>query len=79
MATRDNRKIKIEKPRIQTPEEIALWNEVRRFARLIPSEPEPNMGRTQEIREEIARGNYMTPDKIEETAARLAIRFMKPE
>lgn len=79
MPFKDIRKIKIEKPRIQSPEEVALWNDVQRFARLIPSEPEPNMGRVQEIREEIAKGTYITPEKIEETAARLAIRFMKPE
>ncbi|MFA7000766.1 MAG: hypothetical protein WC352_01285 [Candidatus Omnitrophota bacterium] len=79
MIGRENRKIRIEKPRIHSPEEIQLWNEVRRYARLIPSEPEPNLGRVREIREEIARGTYLTEDKIEETAARLAIRFMKPE
>ncbi len=56
-----------------------MWREVHKFAELIPSEPDPNMGRTQEIKAEIQKGTYITPDMIEETAARLTIRFMKPE
>jgi hypothetical protein len=73
------RKIKIERPTIQNPEEERLWRDVHKFAELIPSEPEPNMGRLDEIKEEIRRGTYITPEVIEETCARLAIRFMKKE
>jgi hypothetical protein len=73
------RKIRIEKPAIQTQEEERLWQDVRKFSRLIPSEPEPNIGRVKEIQEEIEKGTYLTPEVIEETAARLAIRFMRKE
>jgi hypothetical protein len=33
----------------------------------------------QEIKDEIKEGTYLTPEMIEETAARLAIRFTRPE
>ena len=79
MTPRDYRRIRIEKPQIQTPEQIELWHDVRKFSRLIPSEPDPNCGRVQEIKEELAKGTYLTREILEETAARLAIRFMKPE
>jgi hypothetical protein len=73
------RKIRIEKPTIQTPQEEALWKEVKRYAHLIPQEADPNLGRVREIKEELKKGTYLTPEMIEETAARLAIRFMKKE
>ena len=73
------RRIKIERPLIQSHEDETLWKDVSRFAELIPSEPEPNMGRLDEIKEEIRKGTYITPEVIEETAARLAIRFMRKE
>ncbi len=73
------RGIRIEKPTIRNAAEEELWREVYYFARLIPAEPDPNMGRVAEIKEEIQSGAYITPEVIEETAARLAIRFMKPE
>ena len=75
----NHRKIRIEKPAMQNPEEEELWREVHKFALMIPAEPEPNMGRAQEIREEIKKGTYLTREVLEETAARLAIRFMKKE
>ena len=74
-----NRKIRIEKPTIQSSEEEKLWRDVHKFAELIPFEPEPNMGRIQELKADIRSGSYLQPDMIEETAARLAIRFMRPE
>ena len=72
-------RIRIEKPVIQNPEEERLWQDVHKFAQLIPSEPEPNFGRVHEIREAIKNGTYLKPEMIEETAARLAIRFMRKE
>lgn len=72
-------KIKIEKPSIRTPEEERLWRDVHKFAQLIPSEPDPNMGRLEEIKDEIKKGTYLTSQVIEETSARLAIRFMQKE
>jgi len=76
-AGKSRRKIKIQKPAIQSPEEERLWRDVHKYASLIPSEAEPNLGRVLEIKEEIQEGNYPTSRMIEETAARLAIRFMK--
>lgn len=37
------------------------------------------MGRLREIKEEIKNGTYLTPQVIDETAARLAIRLTRPE
>lgn len=37
------------------------------------------MGRIREIKDEIKKGEYFTPEMIEETSARLAIRFMRKE
>lgn len=75
-----NRKhIRIQRPEIQSPEDERLWQEVVKYTKLVPSEPDPNFGRTQEIKEEIKKGKYLTRDKIEETAARIAIRFMNKE
>lgn len=73
------RKIEIEKPAIQTFEDERLWQDIRKFSHLIPSEPEPNLGRVREIQEEIKKDNYITPEVIQETAARLVIRFMKKD
>jgi len=56
-----------------------VWQDVKKFASLIPSEPDPNLGRVAEIKEEIRKGNYFSPEVMEETAARLAIRFMTKE
>lgn len=72
-------RIRIQKPTIEYPAEETLWEEVRKFAKMVPSEPDPNMGRVQEIKEEIRRGTYLTPEILEETAARLAIRFLQKE
>lgn len=76
---KNHRRIRIQKPSAVTPEEDRLWQEARHYARLVPSEPEPNMGRLPEIKEEIKKGTYLTPEAVEETAARLTIRFMKKE
>jgi hypothetical protein len=64
---------------IRTPEEERLWREVHKFVEMIPSTPEPNLGRLDEIKEEIKKKTYLTPEMIDETAARLTIRFMRRE
>ena len=79
VARRMDEKIRIEKPVIRNPEDEKLWREVHKFAELVPFELEPNMGRLEEIKEEIRKGTYLTNEVIGETAARLAIRFMRPE
>ena len=72
-------KIRIENPIIRNSEEEALWREIGKFAKIIPAEVEPNMDRVREIKEDLKKGNYLSSEVIEETAARLAIRFMKME
>lgn len=76
---RPSKKIRIQKPIITNTEEERLWREVHQFAELIPTEPDPNMGRLDEIKDEIKKGTYISPEMIEETAARLAIRLIRPE
>ena len=72
-------RIRIRQPEIRSPEEEGLWKEVVKYAKLVPHEPEPNMGRVQEIKEEIKKGNYLNSEKSEQTAARLVGRFMRKE
>lgn len=79
VTTSNNDRIKIERPTIQTAEQERLWQDVLKFSKLVPFEPDPNMGRVQEIKEEIGSGEYLSQDKIQETAARLAVRFFKKE
>ncbi|MBU3758348.1 MAG: hypothetical protein FGM27_00235 [Candidatus Omnitrophica bacterium] len=73
------KRVRITGPVVQNHEDEILWGEVKKFADLIPSEPDPNFGRVREIKEELKKGTYFTREMIEETAARLAIRFMTKE
>jgi len=75
----ERRRIRIDHPSAEAFENAELWRAVREYAQLIPYELEPNFGRVQEIREEIKKGTYLTRDKIDETAALIAIRLMKSE
>ena len=61
----------------QTPAEIQ--EEVRKYLRLIPHAAEPNLARVREIQDEIRRGTYLTREMIQETAGRLALRFLRKE
>ena len=79
VAANDRRRIKIQKPEIKSPFEETLWRDVIKYSKLIPQEPDVNLGRVQEIREEISKGTYLSPDKMSETAARLAIRFYQKD
>ena len=45
----------------------------------MPQVADPNLGRVQEIREEIQKGGYPPREIIEETATRLALRFLRKE
>lgn len=54
-------------------------DEVRKYLRLIPTEPEPNLGRVREIKEEIKKGTYLTREVIEEAAMQLALRLLRKE
>lgn len=72
-------RIRIEKPVVQGEEAERLLSEASRFSRLVPQAPNPNLGRVQEIKDQIRKGNYLTPELIEETAAHLTLRFMRSE
>lgn len=69
--------VKIERPAILNHQDEHIWDEIRKFARMIHEEPDPNMGRVREIKEEIKNGTYLTPEIIDETAARLVSRLYR--
>ena len=73
------RRIRIQNPTANASENEALWDEARKFARLIPDAPDPHLGRVREIKDEIRKGIYFQPHMIDETAARLAARLLKGE
>lgn len=56
-----------------------LQEDIRKYLRLIPQVAEPSLGRVREIQEEIKKGTYLNREMIEETAARMAIRFLQKE
>ncbi len=70
-------RVRIEKPAIQTMEDEQLWRDIRRLSKMIPGEPEPNLGRVYEIKEEIQSGRYPTQEMIDAAAARLAARLLR--
>ena len=72
-------KIRIEKPAEPPVAEESLQDQVRRYARMIPQEPDPNIGRVQEIKEEIKKGTYLKREMIEESALRLTQRFLRKD
>lgn len=73
------KRIKIVKPTAEFGENDHLWQLVRKYQRLMPSAPNPNLGRVEELKEEISKGNYITSEVLDETAARLTMRFTRPE
>ena len=57
-----------------------LQEEIRKYLRLLPEVAEPNLTRVQEIKEQIQKGTYcVTKEMVEETASRLALRFLRKE
>lgn len=56
-----------------------IQEEVRKYLRFLPQVADPNLGRVREIQEEIKKGGYPTREIIEETATRLALRFLRKE
>ena len=56
-----------------------IQEEIRRYIRLLPEVAEPNLARVRELKEEIQQGTYLTREMIEETASRLALRFLRKE
>ena len=60
-----------------TPEE--LQEELRKYLRYLPQVAEPSLARVWEIKAEIQKGTYLRREMIEETAGRLALRFLRKE
>lgn len=56
-----------------------LAEEIRKYVRFLPEVAEPNLTRVHEIKEQIEKGIYLTPEIIQETAARLVFRFLRKE
>ena len=53
--------------------------EVRKYVRMLPQVAEPNLAQVREIKEQVEKGTYLTPEMIEEAAARLMFRFLRKE
>lgn len=53
--------------------------EIRKYIRYLPEVAEPNLARVREIKEQVEKGTYLTRELIEETASRLALRFLRRE
>ena len=53
-----------------------LKQEIERFKRELKKVPEPNFGRIQELKERIKKKTLLTKEAIEETAERIAERFL---
>ena len=66
-------------PEESTPRTPEVAEEIRKYLRLLPEIAEPNLARVREIKEEIQRGAYPTRELVEETAARLTLRFLRRE
>lgn len=61
------------------PTSAEIQEEIRRYLRYLPQVAEPNLARVREIEEQIREGTYPTREMIEETAGRLALRFLRKE
>lgn len=57
-----------------------IWTpEVQKYLRYLSQVAEPNLSRVREIKEEIKKEAYPTREMVEETADRLALRFLRRE
>jgi hypothetical protein len=72
-------KFKIEPPRAALPSKKSLHSDIKKYLDMIPHEPEPNLGRVYEIKQEIKKGKYPTQEMIDEAAHHLAMRLARGE
>ncbi len=63
----------------QDPSATEIRDEIVKYLRFLPHVAEPSLGRVREIQEEIKKGTYLNREIVEETAARLALRFLRKE
>ncbi len=76
----DDSELKLGESLEQEPKTAKLQEEIRKYIKLLPEIPEPNVTRVQEIKEQIQQGTYaVTPEMVGETASRLALRFLRKE
>jgi len=50
--------------------------EIEKYRRLLQDIPDPNFGRIRELKESIRKGTFLTKEAIQETAERIAARFL---
>jgi len=76
-------RIRIEPPSVQDPGFARQKDEVRKYLKMIPDEPEPNLGRVYEIKQKIKDRSYFEPEamrrRVEGAAAHLTMRFLHGE
>ncbi|OGW80864.1 MAG: hypothetical protein A3G33_05575 [Omnitrophica bacterium RIFCSPLOWO2_12_FULL_44_17] len=60
-------------------EEDDFKKDIEKFKREIEDIPEPNFGRIEELKEKIRNKTFLTKEAIEETAMRLAAKFLGKE
>ena len=53
--------------------------EIERYRRKLQDIPDPNCGRIQELKDKIKKKTLLTKEAIEETAERLAERFLQKD
>ena len=56
-----------------------IQEEILKYLRYLPQVAEPNLAQVREIKEQIEKRTYLTRELIEETASRLALRFLRRE
>lgn len=59
--------------------ESELKRELEKYRKLIDDVSEPNCGRITELKEAIRSGTFLTKEAIQETAERIAARFLGKE
>lgn len=75
-----NNRIRVVKPETENGACTDItWQEVQKFAKLVPFEPDPNLGRVREIKEELRKGFYPSHQMIEEAASQLLSRWKQEE
>lgn len=67
-------------PSEHEPLSAEIQGEIRKYLRLLPDIAEPNLTRVRELKEQIQQGTYrVMREMVEETATRLALRFLRKE
>lgn len=64
---------------MKEPAEADLRQEVEKYRRMMDDIPDPNFGRIRELKDAIRKGTFLTKEAIQETAERIAARFLGKE